>query len=147
MLQKYAFFYVVNIPGFDPKAELEAIKGFFEQPLEVKKKSASKKHAPDNPNILRGYFTVQNTVQLYQRLFYRTEYSTTIPESFHDLLLLPHNLSDHELRFKITYSRTGYGYTTNIEGSPIEEVFNVGQYETREVKKNQFSSTAEFISR
>nr|AIW06461.1 putative isopenicillin-n-synthase [Dryodora glandiformis] len=94
VLQKYAFFYVVNIPGFDPKAELEAIKGFFEQPLDVKKKSASKKHTPDNSNILRGY-----------------------------------------------------GYTTNIEGSPIEEVFNVGQYESREVKKSQFSSTAEFISR
>ena len=42
---------------------------------------------------------------------------------------------------------SGYGFTKNEEGQPIEEVYNIGQYEKRNVEKSDVSCIAEYISR
>nr|AIW06481.1 putative isopenicillin-n-synthase [Ctenophora sp. T WRF-2014] len=93
-LQKWGFFYIVNIPDFDALKEMETMKTFFGHPQEVKERFASNKNNPANSNVLRGY-----------------------------------------------------GYTKNNEGQPIEEVFNIGQYENRSVGISDVSCKAEYISR
>nr|AIW06458.1 putative isopenicillin-n-synthase [Bathocyroe fosteri] len=93
-MQKYGFFYIVNIPNFDASKEVETMKTFFDHSQEVKERFASIKNNPTNNNILRGY-----------------------------------------------------GYTKNSEGQPIEEVFNIGQYDKRGVGISDVSCRAEFISR
>nr|AIW06454.1 putative isopenicillin-n-synthase [Ctenophora sp. W WRF-2014] len=93
-MQQYAFFYIINIPGFDAHAEVEAIKAFFSLPQAVKERCASIKHNANNTNILRGY-----------------------------------------------------GFTKSTTGQPIEEVFNMGQYEERKITLSDVESNAEFISR
>ena len=55
-MQEYAFFYIVNIPNFDPQAEIEVMKAFFSQPQDIKEKYASNKNNPSNSNVLRGWF-------------------------------------------------------------------------------------------
>nr|AIW06456.1 putative isopenicillin-n-synthase [Ctenophora sp. N2 WRF-2014] len=93
-MQQYAFFYIVNIPGFDAQAEFEAIKAFFGLPQVIKERCATIKHNPNNSNVLRGY-----------------------------------------------------GFTKSVAGQPIEEVFNMGQYEDRKISLSDVESNAEFISR
>nr|AIW06452.1 putative isopenicillin-n-synthase [Bathyctena chuni] len=41
----------------------------------------------------------------------------------------------------------GYGLTRNSEGAPMEEVFNIGQYEARNITIQDVQSRAEYISR
>nr|AIW06469.1 putative isopenicillin-n-synthase [Thalassocalyce inconstans] len=93
-MKDYAFFYIVNIPKFDPHAEIDVMRRFFNQPREVKESYASVKHNPSNNNVLRGY-----------------------------------------------------GYTANQAGEAIEEVYNIGQYERRDVDIRDLSCRAEYISR
>ena len=53
-MRDYSFFYILNIPNFDPQAEMDAMKTFFSLPKELKEKYASVKNNPDNSNVLRG---------------------------------------------------------------------------------------------
>ena len=53
-MKDYSFFYIVNIPNFDPQAELDVMEQFFSQSQETKEKYASIKNNPNNANILRG---------------------------------------------------------------------------------------------
>nr|AIW06480.1 putative isopenicillin-n-synthase [Lampea lactea] len=93
-MSKYGFFYIIGIPGFDPQAEYQMMKSFFNQPQSTKENYGSVKHNPNNSNVLRGY-----------------------------------------------------GLTRNNEGDPIEEVYNIGQYETRDISESDVSCRAEYISR
>nr|AIW06468.1 putative isopenicillin-n-synthase [Lampocteis cruentiventer] len=93
-MKDYAFFYIVNIPNYDPQAEIEVIKRFFSEPQEIKERYASAKHNPRNTNVFRGY-----------------------------------------------------GYITNQAGQPIEETYNIGQFEERDVEIDDVSCRAEYITR
>ena len=42
---------------------------------------------------------------------------------------------------------SGYGYAKTDEGLLIEEVYNIGQYERRDIEISDVSSRAEFIAR
>ena len=53
-MKDYAFFYIVNIPNFDPQGEVDVMENFFNQPQEVKEKYASIKNNSSNSNVLRG---------------------------------------------------------------------------------------------
>ena len=53
-MQDYSFFYIVNIPHFDPLGEVAVMETFFNQPQGVKEKYGSVKHNPRNSNVLRG---------------------------------------------------------------------------------------------
>ena len=53
-VMEYAFFYIVNIPEFDPLTELNLMKGYFPQSYEDKDRCASVKNNPKNSNVLRG---------------------------------------------------------------------------------------------
>nr|AIW06448.1 putative isopenicillin-n-synthase [Ctenophora sp. C WRF-2014] len=93
-MAEYGFFYIIDIPGFEPQAEYQMMKSFFELPQNTKENYASIKHNPENSNVLRGY-----------------------------------------------------GLTRNTDGNPIEEVYNVGQYENRNISESDVSCKAEYISR
>ena len=53
-LREYSFFYITNIPNFDPQDELNLMKSFFNKPEEVKEKYATLGNNPKNSNIIRG---------------------------------------------------------------------------------------------
>ena len=70
-MQDYSFFYIVNIPHFDPLGEVAVMETFFNQPQGVKEKYGSVKHNPRNSNVLRGLQLIINSI-----------YSCLIPSSF-----------------------------------------------------------------
>ena len=66
-MQEYAFFYIVNIPNFDPNAEMDAMEQFFSEPQDIKEKYATVGNNPKNSNVIRGL-----TFNLIFILFYIT---------------------------------------------------------------------------
>nr|AIW06472.1 putative isopenicillin-n-synthase [Beroe abyssicola] len=93
-LREFAFFYIVDIPGFEAETEMEVMREFFRLPLSAKERYGTVKHNPNNTNVLRGY-----------------------------------------------------GNTKNALGLPIEEVYNIGQFGSRDIGVSDVSCRAEFISR
>lgn len=53
-MRDYSFFYIINIPDFDPKAEVDVMKSFFSMSQNQKDRYASAKNNPCNSNVLRG---------------------------------------------------------------------------------------------